>query len=206
MESPSKLLRELWVWLARISPCLKIGLAEPATQSRNSNSPQAADSRRLIAFLRAGSRSALCAFALSLLTASCATIHQIGGSKDTLWKLRGDHNTIYLLGSVHVLSRKSYPLKPALDRAFDDSSRVIFEIDLNRFTTTRLEQEFRRTAFYPAGQSLSRKVSPETAEVLREVLPLYGLTLQRVERMKPWFIAEWLSSRTLEMAGFSEAL
>ena len=199
-------MRELWVWLARTSPSLTIGLTEPTTQSRNSTLPQAAESRQLIAFLCAGSRSALCALALSLLSASCSTIHQIGESKDTLWKLRGDHNTIYLLGSVHVLSRESYPLKPALDRAFDDSSRVIFEIDLNRFTTTRLEQEFRRTAFYPAGQSLAKKVSPETVEVLKEVLPVYGLTLKRVKRLKPWFIAEWLSSRTLEMAGFSEAL
>jgi uncharacterized protein YbaP (TraB family) len=144
--------------------------------------------------------------ALALLSASCSTIHPIGESKDTLWKLRGDHNTIYLLGSVHVLSSKSYPFKVALNRAFDDSSRIVFEIDLNRFTTTRLRQEFRRTAFYPIGQSLSKKISPETVELLREVLPVYGLTLKRVEHLKPWFLAEWLSSRTLEMAGFSETL
>jgi len=120
--------------------------------------------------------------------------------------VRGDHNTLYLLGSVHVLSQKNYPLKPALNRAFDDSQRVVFEIDLNRFTTTSFQQEFRRTALYPPGQSLSKKISPETAELLNEVLPVYGLTLKRVERLRPWFIAEWLSSRTLEMAGFSESL
>ncbi|HWY92853.1 MAG TPA: TraB/GumN family protein [Chthoniobacterales bacterium] len=144
--------------------------------------------------------------ALSVLSASCSTIHQIGESKDTLWKLRGDHNTIYLLGSIHVLSQKCYPLKAALNRAFEDSSRIVFEIDLNRFTTTRLRREFRRTAFYPTGQSLSKKVSPETVELLKLVLPVYGLTLKKVERLKPWFLAEWLSSRTLEMAGFSETL
>ena len=156
--------------------------------------------------LCAGMRMAFCALALSVLSAACSTIHQIGESKDTLWKLRGDHNTIYLLGSVHVLSRKSYPLKAALNRAFEDSSRIVFEIDLNRFTTTRLRREFRRTAFYPTGQSLSKKVSPETVELLKLVLPVYGLTLKKVERLKPWFLAEWLSSRTLEMAGFSETL
>jgi uncharacterized protein YbaP (TraB family) len=148
---------------------------------------------------------AFCAFLLSLLSASCSTI-QIGESKDTLWKLRGLHNTIYLLGSIHVLSQKNYPLKAPLNRAFEDASRIVFEIDLNRFTTTRLKREFRRTAFFPNGQSLSQKLSPETIELLKHVLPVYGLTLKRVERLKPWFLAEWLSSRTLEMAGFSETL
>jgi uncharacterized protein YbaP (TraB family) len=147
---------------------------------------------------------AFCALLLSL-SVSCSTIHQVGDSKVTLWKLRGDHNTLYLLGSVHVLSQKSYPLKPALNSAFESSGRVVFEIDLSRFTTTNFRREFRRTALYPPWQSLSKKVSPETIELLKEVLPAYGLTLKRVERLKPWFIAEWLSSRTLEMAGFSES-
>jgi uncharacterized protein YbaP (TraB family) len=158
----------------------------------------------LIAHLYARIRIAFCT--VLLLSVSCSTIHQVGDSKVTLWKLRGDHNTLYLLGSVHVLSQKSYPLKPALNRAFDDSRNVVFEIDLNRFTTTSFRQEFRRTALYPPGQSLSKKISSETVELLKEVLPVYGLTLKRVERLRPWFIAEWLSSQTLEMAGFSESL
>jgi uncharacterized protein len=146
----------------------------------------------------------VCILMLSLV--SCSTIYQASETKATLWKLRGDHNTLYLLGSVHVLSQKSYPLKLALNRAFDDSKCVVFEIDLSHFTKTSFQREFRRTALYPAGESLSQKVSPETVKLLKEVLPFYGLTLKRVERLRPWFIAEWLSSRTLEMAGFSESL
>jgi uncharacterized protein len=160
----------------------------------------------LIGRLYTKAKIAFCTLAFSLLSVSCSTISQIPGSKVTLWKVRGDHNTLYLLGSVHVLSQKSYPLKPALNRAFDDSRRVVFEIDLTHFTTTSFRQEFRRTALYPSGQSLSKKISPETAELLKEVLPVYGLTLKKVQRLRPWFIAEWLSSRTLEMAGFSESL
>jgi len=144
--------------------------------------------------------------ALSVLSASCSTIHQIGESKDTLWKLRGDHNTIYLLGSIHVLSKQAYPLKPALKHAFDDAQRVVFEIDLTRFTKKSFKEEFSRTAIYPSGQSLSKKLSPRTIELLNSVLPLYGLSLKEIEHLKPWFVAEALSSRTLEMAGFSDRL
>lgn len=141
-----------------------------------------------------------------LLLESCASTDRIGESKATLWKVQGDHNRVYLLGSIHVLSKQAYPLKPALDRAFDDAKKVVFEIDLSRFTQQSFKKEFRRTAFYPPGQSLVKKLTPQTIELLNSLLPLYGLSLKKVARLKPWFLAETLSSRTLEMSGFSDRL
>ncbi len=116
-------------------------------------------------------------------------------SKATLWKVKGDHNTMYLLGSVHVLSKQAYPLKPALERAFDDANQVVFEIDLTRFTPKASGKEFKRTALYPVRAISLEKLSPAALELLKTVLPEYGLTLEKVERFKPWFLAEWLSSR-----------
>ena len=113
---------------------------------------------------------------------------------------------VYLLGSIHVLSKQAYPLKPALERAFEDANLVVFEIDLTRFNRKSFQKEFSRTACYPSGQSLSKKLTPKTIELLNRVLPLYGLSLKKVERLKPWFVAETLSARTLEMAGFSDQL
>ena len=149
---------------------------------------------------------ALWALCLIGLLCACSTTNKLVESKATLWKVKGDHNTMYLLGSVHVLSKHAYPLKPALERAFDDANQVVFEIDLTQFTPRSFRQEFKRTALYPSGQSLSKKLSPGTIELLKSVLPDYGLTLDKVERFKPWFLAEWLSSRALEMAGFSDRL
>jgi uncharacterized protein YbaP (TraB family) len=137
---------------------------------------------------------------------SGVTIRGDQDSKATLWRVRGEHNTVYLLGSIHVLSKQSYPLKAVLDRAFDESNQVAFEIDLTRFTEQSFREEFSRTAFYPPGQSLSKNLSPGTIELLNGLLPLYGLTLRQVEGQKPWFLAETLSSRALERAGFSEEL
>ena len=143
----------------------------------------------------------LCAL---LLLESCASTRRIGESKATLWEVQGEHNRVYLLGSIHVLSKQAYPLKPALDRAFDDAKKVVFEINLNRFTQQTFKKEFSRTAFYPPGESLFKKLSPQTIEVLNSLLPLYGLSLKKVARLRPWFLAEALGSRTLEMAGFSD--
>jgi uncharacterized protein len=146
----------------------------------------------------------ICLFCLLFLLGACAATNGDGGSKATLWKVRGDHNTVYLLGSIHVLSKQSYPLKPALERAFTDADQVVFEIDLTRFDRKSFSKEFSRTAFYPRGQSLSAKLTPQTIQLLKSVLPQYGLSLKAVERLRPWFLAEALSSRTLERAGFTD--
>ena len=131
-------------------------------------------------------RSARILFFLCLLflLASCAATPQGGGSKATLWKMQGEHNTLYLLGSIHVLSKQAYPLKPALEHAFNDASQVVFEIDLTRFTQRNFKQEFSRTAYYPPGQTLSKKLAPETIDLLNGLLPLYGLSLKKVQQIK----------------------
>ena len=85
---------------------------------------------------------------------------RVGESKATLWKVQGDHNRVYLLGSIHILSKQAYPLKPALERAFNDTSQLVFEIDLTRFTEKKFKEEFSRTAFYPPGQSLRKSLAP----------------------------------------------
>jgi uncharacterized protein YbaP (TraB family) len=143
---------------------------------------------------------------LLILLPSCASTNREGESKATLWQVQGDHNRVYLLGSIHVLSKQAYPLKPALERAFNDANQVVFEINLTQFNQKSFKEEFRRTAYYPSGQSLSKKLTPQTVALLNNLLPLYGLSLKKVEQLKPWFLAEALSSRTLEMAGFSDRL
>jgi uncharacterized protein len=144
--------------------------------------------------------------ALSLLLSSCASVNSLGDGKATLWRVRGDHNTVYLLGSIHVLPKQAYPLNPAIERAFTNANAIAFEIDLNRVTKNTFKQAFGRTAFYPLGDSLSKHLGPETILLLERVLPVYGLTLKQVELYRPWFLAETLNSRALHMAGFSEQL
>ena len=44
--------------------------------------------------------------------------------------MTGKGGTVYLVGSVHVLSASFYPLNPALDTAYKDSDLLVEEVDL----------------------------------------------------------------------------
>ena len=145
---------------------------------------------------------------LVLCLAGCAGVGDLSSTADrsTLWRIRGDHNVVYLLGSVHVLPSSAYPLKPALQRAFDESQRVVFEINLGTVTSRDVTQEFKRTGFYPPGETLGEHVSPGTRAILQRTLSQLGVPWESVQRFRPWFLAELLSSRYLETVGFRSDL
>src|SRR5471032_3623270 len=65
------------------------------------------------------------AIALALLTTATAA-----QAKTFAWKATGKGGTIYLMGSIHVMSESFYPLNPALEAAFKDSDLLVEEVDL----------------------------------------------------------------------------
>src|SRR5512139_237578 len=73
--------------------------------------------------------SRLSALALTLLVALAPTA---GRARDShiLWAVKGQHNTVYLLGSVHVLRPQDAGLPSAMERAYQESERLVMEIDL----------------------------------------------------------------------------
>src|SRR6476620_12399389 len=46
------------------------------------------------------------------------------------WKATGKGGTIYLMGSIHIMSADFYPLNPVLQAAFTDSDLLVEEVDL----------------------------------------------------------------------------
>jgi uncharacterized protein YbaP (TraB family) len=136
----------------------------------------------------------------------CASWSGLSSGHSTLWQVEGEHNEVYLLGSVHVLPQSAYPFKAALQKAFKASARVAFEIDLSAATSHDVTKEFERAGWYPSGDALSRHVSAETKLLLERVLPALGSSWERVQHLRPWFIAELVSSRYLQAAGFRDDL
>ena len=69
--------------------------------------------------------AAVVAFALLVVA-------QAAQAKTFAWKATGKGGTIYLMGSIHVMSESFYPLNPALEAAFKDSDLLVEEVDLAR--------------------------------------------------------------------------
>src|ERR1700722_18958953 len=60
-------------------------------------------------------------------------------SLHSLWELHGKHNTVYLLGSIHVLRPGDYPLAPAVQQAYTSAKALLMEVDLEEMNTSQVQ-------------------------------------------------------------------
>src|SRR3989442_291715 len=52
------------------------------------------------------------------------------GTHHSLWKIQGQQNAVYLLGSIHLLKKEDYPLPAPIEAAFANSRVAVFETDI----------------------------------------------------------------------------
>jgi uncharacterized protein YbaP (TraB family) len=103
---------------------------------------------------------------------------------------------MYLGGSVHALRSSDYPLPAAYNRAFDASSRVVFENDPK--TGSREAKELVRAGTYPKGDALKNHVDPRTYAYIRRFFALVNVPETEFAKYRPWLLNVLLSSPSYE--------
>src|SRR6186997_433820 len=86
--------------------------------------------------------------------------------KCCVWRVTNAKATFYLVGSIHALSKKDYPLPAPYEIALRNSGRFLFEFDPNRHV--EFEKKFEAAGKYPRGQDIRSKIHPELLAWLRE--------------------------------------
>src|SRR5215471_422238 len=123
--------------------------------------------------------------------------------KCCVWRVTNAKAPFYLVGSIHALSKKDYPLPAPYDIALKDSTRLLFEFDPTQHA--EFQKKFEAAAKYPPGQDIRSKISPGLLGWLRKnmftVIPdARGGNDQRLVsfdsqlRYKPWWIAQHLAA------------
>ena len=87
-------------------------------------------------------------------------VAQAAQAKTFAWKATGKGGTIYLMGSIHVMSQSFYPLNPALEAAFKDSDLLVEEVDLAQMLDPMAQMNILTRGMLPSNQSLDKVVSP----------------------------------------------
>lgn len=122
--------------------------------------------------------------------------------KSCLWRIQSDDNTIYLLGSVHFLTKSSYPLPAACNQAFDESPVVVFETDIDQMDTPEFQNRIITLSLLPQGDSMQNHLSPDTYRLLADRLLQAGIEPSRFQQLKPWMAALTLATVHLAKLGF----
>ncbi len=119
--------------------------------------------------------------------------------KCCVWRVTNVEAPFYLVGSIHALSKKDYPLPAPYEIALRNSKRFLFEFDPTRHV--EFEKKFEAAGKYPPGQDLRSKIDPDLLAWLRQNITTVNADNHRTRRQrqrnfdsefgyKPWWIAQ----------------
>ena len=122
---------------------------------------------------------------------------QAAQAKTFAWKATGKGGTIYLMGSIHVMSESFYPLNPALEAAFKDSDLLVEEVDLAEMLDPMAQMNILTRGMLPSNQSLDKVLSPATLALVKKATGDLGAAGGPLMRFKPWMLAITLQGMEL---------
>jgi uncharacterized protein YbaP (TraB family) len=130
-----------------------------------------------------------------------------------LWQVSDADNTVYLLGSFHLLKPDDYPLSGDANEAFADAEAVFFELPPEEMNSPQLPVQMMQAAVRTDGSQLDRALPPDTAARLREwqaanagALQASGLPPERMQMFEPWFVGLMISLAEMGKQGLDPKL
>lgn len=149
---------------------------------------------------------------LTLLLAGCASAQP---PTPALWRVSDADNSLYLLGSFHLLKPDDYPLSATVQAAFKDAETVLFELPPQEMGSpaTATAMAMSRAALRGDGKTLAEEIGPELdgklgawAAANSDALATSGLSASLLQRFEPWFVALLISNIEMAKLGLDPAL
>ncbi|MDH5776023.1 MAG: TraB/GumN family protein [Nitrospirota bacterium] len=111
-----------------------------------------------------------------------------GYNNSLIYKIQSDTNTVYILGSIHVLAEEYYPLTRSFSYAYYNSQKVIFEVDPEILFSPETAKKYEKYYMLPKGQTLKSVLSPSTYQLVKKKIQPLGLDLAQINTLKPWVV------------------
>ena len=124
-------------------------------------------------------------------------------AKSSVWKVAKGENTLYLAGTIHVLSESDYPLPCEYQDVYSKSEKIVFETDMSVLSSPSFGAEAAKIGMYPIGESLSDKLSSKTNKALTDYLISIGLPAEGLMQFKPGMLMSVIAISELKKIGVS---
>ncbi len=119
-----------------------------------------------------------------------------------MWKATKGHQSVYLLGTIHVARPEFYPLPPQIDTAMNVSDALIVELALDRIDKGELQKLVHDQAAYPPGDCLEKHLTQKTKDALNSYLTWAGESMAMYNDYRPWMVIILLEAGALKREGF----
>jgi uncharacterized protein YbaP (TraB family) len=137
---------------------------------------------------------------LALVSALVGLVAGAAHAQPPLWVVRGQHATIILFGSVHLLPPGLDWEPPRLAQAVKDARDIWFEVPLDDAAELAAAQFAVERGLQPAGATLDAQLSDAGRARLARVAQANGVPPDGLQHLRPW-----LAEITLSLAGYRKA-
>lgn len=126
-------------------------------------------------------------------------------TRHSLWKVEGTNNTVYLLGSIHLLKESHYPLAAPIESAFSNAQIAVFEADVAELEQPAAQLQLMTKARLPEGETLKDQLSAATYEQFLEHTKRLEIPEIVFSQFKPSLAAIMLAMVEIQKLGFDPA-
>jgi len=136
----------------------------------------------------------------------CGQLQVGAGARNFIWKATGKGGVVYLVGSVHLLTKDFYPLNGAIEGAYKESDLLVEEVDMGELLAPGSQMQVLSRGLMSGDQSLDKVLSPSTYALFSKRATDIGIPVEALRRMKPWMIALTIEAMEWQKAGFDADL
>lgn len=123
-----------------------------------------------------------------------------------IWYVKDHDSTLYLFGTVHLLSADFNWIRSDLEAVFRESGTVFFEIDTGPSAQIQASVLTQSLGFRSDGLRLSGQLDSYQLKLLDAAANNGGLPLATLENMEPWLASEFLTIAAAVNAGLTPEL
>ena len=121
----------------------------------------------------------------------------------SVWEISNGKTSIYLGGTVHVLTLDDYPLPAEFDRAYALADILILETDMAKLESPEFQQVMLSQLRYPEGQDLTQDLMPETYKLLATYCESRGIDMHIINAFKPSMVSVMLTMAELQRLNYT---
>ncbi len=165
----------------------------------------------LILLLLSAALLASCTAASDGQTATDSVSERVQDARDrnegpAIWVAKDYDSTLYLFGTVHLLSDDLDWQRDDMRQAFDESGTVFFEVDTGPEGQVDAAVLTTSLGLRKDGTRLSSRLDNYQLNLMEAASNNGNLTIASLDSMKPWLAAEFLTFAAAQNAGLSSEL
>jgi uncharacterized protein YbaP (TraB family) len=120
----------------------------------------------------------------------------------TLWHAQGVSNSVYLLGSIHLLRAEDHPLPSIIDAAYEDAEILVMELDMDDLDGAATQRLFNENGVLRDGTTLRDLMGEELYRRAAIAAEASDIPIDLLAKSEPWLAAITVEMMALYRIGF----